>query len=59
MERFSTTSMNEKKAVAAQIAYLQKTLDFINYKCCYYETAIEAGTEKIHFKEQSDEVPCE
>ena len=51
--------LERKKAVEAQIAELQKTLDFINHKCWYYETAIEAGTEKIHFKEQSDELPCE
>lgn len=24
-----------------------------------YETALEVGTEKIHFKEQSEELPCE
>ncbi|MDO4837657.1 MAG: MerR family transcriptional regulator [Clostridia bacterium] len=51
--------LERKKAVEAQMADLQKTLDFINHKCWYYETAIEAGTEKIHFKEQSDKLPCE
>ncbi len=51
--------LERKKAVEAQIAELQKTLDFINHKCWYYETAIEAGTEKIHFKEQSPKLPCE
>ncbi len=51
--------LERKKAVEAQMAELKKTLDFINHKCWYYETAIEAGTEKIHFKEQSDELPCE
>lgn len=51
--------LERKKAVEAQIAELQKTLDFINHKCWYYETAIEAGTEKIHFKEQSEELPRE
>ena len=51
--------LERKKAVEAQMADLQKTLDFINHKCRYYETAIEAGTEKIHFKEQSDKLPCE
>lgn len=51
--------LERKKAVEAQMADLQKTLDFINHKCWYYETAIEAGTEKIHFKEQSKELPCE
>ena len=51
--------LERKKAVEAQIAELQKTLDFINHKWWYYETAIEAGTEKVHFKEQSEELPCE
>lgn len=51
--------LERKKAVEAQMADLQKTLDFINHKCWYYETAIEAGTEKIHFKEQSEELLCE
>jgi DNA-binding transcriptional MerR regulator len=51
--------LERKKAVEAQMTDLQKTLDFINHKCWYYETAIEAGTEKIHFKEQSEELPCE
>ena len=51
--------LERKKAVEAQMADLQKTLDFINHKCWYYETAIEAGTEKIHIKEQSEELPCE
>ena len=51
--------LERKKAVEAHIAELQKTLDFINHKCWYYETAIEAGTEKIHFKEQSEKLPCE
>ncbi len=51
--------LERKHIVEAQIAELQETLDFINHKCWYYETAIEAGTEKIHFKEQTDKLPCE
>ncbi len=51
--------LERKKAVEEELAELQKTLDFINHKCWYYETAIEAGTERIHFKEQSDKLPCE
>ena len=39
----------ERKAIVeAQMAEIQKTLDTINYKCWYYETALAAGTEKIH-----------
>lgn len=51
--------LERKRIVEAQMAELQETLDFINHKCWYYETAIEAGTEKIHFKEQDDKLPCE
>jgi Predicted transcriptional regulators len=31
-----------------QIEALQKSLDKINYKCWYYETAVAAGTEQVH-----------
>lgn len=52
--------LERKKAVEAQIADLQETLEFIKHKCRYYETAIEAGTEKIHFTENAEEkLPCE
>jgi DNA-binding transcriptional MerR regulator len=51
--------LERKRAVESQISELQETLDFINHKCWYYETALEAGTEKIHLKEQSDKLPCE
>ena len=48
-----------KRTVEAQMAELQETLDFINHKCWYYETAIEAGTERIHYKEKTEKLPCE
>ena len=51
--------LERKRTIEAQIAELQQTLAFINHKCWYYETAIEAGTEKIHFKEPMDKLPCE
>ena len=52
--------LERKQAVEKQMAELQETLDFINHKCWYYETAIEAGTEKIHFTEKMDaKFPCE
>lgn len=44
--------LERKRGVEAQMAELQEILDTINYKCWYYETAIAAGTEKIHFKDQ-------
>ncbi len=51
--------LERKEAVEQQMAEMQKTLDMINHKCWYYKTAIEAGTEAIHFKNQSDQLPCE
>lgn len=40
--------LERKRIVEKQMAELQKILDFVNYKCWYYETAVAAGTEKIH-----------
>lgn len=40
-----------RQAVEAQIAELQKTLEFVNYKVDYYEKALAAGTEKIHMRD--------
>jgi DNA-binding transcriptional MerR regulator len=39
---------NERKAaVLQQIDDLQRTLDVIEYKCWYYQTATDAGTEQV------------
>lgn len=35
-----------RKQVEAQMRELQKTLDTINFKCDYYQTAVDDGTEK-------------
>lgn len=40
--------LERKRIVENQMAELQKILDTVNYKCWYYETAVAAGTEKIH-----------
>ena len=43
----------ERKAnVEAQIESLKETMKMIEHKCSYYKSAIEAGTEKIHKKNQ-------
>ena len=36
-----------KAAVERQIAELQETLSLLEYKCWYYETACQAGTEDV------------
>ena len=40
--------LDRKKAIQKQIADLQKVEKVIDFKCWYYQTAIDAGTEKIH-----------
>lgn len=37
--------LERKRAVEEQIAELQSTLDIVNFKCWYYQTALEQGTE--------------
>ncbi|MGN0976454.1 MAG: MerR family transcriptional regulator [Faecousia sp.] len=43
----------QKEAIEEQIRQLQENLKMIEYKVWYYETAIAAGTESIHF-----DLPC-
>lgn len=40
-----------KKDVEAQMALLENHMETIDYKLWYYETAVEAGTEDIHKKD--------
>lgn len=40
--------LESRKNVKEQMAELQKTLELIEHKCWYYETALEVGTESIH-----------
>lgn len=52
--------LERKLVVENQMADLQETLDLINHKCWYYETAIAAGTEKIHYQDNlGDKFACE
>ncbi len=37
---------NRRKAVKQQMAELEETLEVLNYKCWYYETAVNAGSEQ-------------
>ena len=47
----------QKERVLGQIKQLNETLDMLNYKEWYYETAKEAGTCKVHDKITDEEVP--
>jgi DNA-binding transcriptional MerR regulator len=42
--------LERKEAVQKQIEELNKVMKTINHKIWYYETAIEAGTEAIHYQ---------
>lgn len=43
--------VDRRKSVQEQIAQLQKTLEFIEYKCRFYSDALEAKAESIHLPE--------
>ncbi|CAM4206980.1 MerR family transcriptional regulator [Streptococcus penaeicida] len=41
--------LTQKALLEEEMQKLQSAMEMVNHKCWYYETAIEAGTEKIHF----------
>ena len=45
---------NRKRAVEQQMEDLKKTMELIEYKCWYYETALAAGTDDVHKKARDD-----
>lgn len=45
--------------IEAQIAELEETLEFITYKCWFYDTAAEAGTCDVPRGMSEDEMPPE
>lgn len=47
----------QREAVRAQMAELQKTLDTLDFKCWYYETAREAGTTDVPRNLPLEEIP--
>ncbi len=47
----------QRQKVTEQIAELTETLDLINYKCWYYETAQVAGTCTIHNSLKPENIP--
>ncbi len=49
--------LRQREAVEAQMADLQKTLDALDYKCWYYETAKQAGTTAVPRNMPLEEVP--
>lgn len=47
----------QRSAVLAQIAQLKRTLNTLDYKVWYYETAKSAGTCQIHQQLTEDDIP--
>lgn len=47
----------QKEAVEKQIAQLQETLELLEYKCWYYETAKNAGTCAVHNTVKLEDIP--
>lgn len=41
--------LKQRKIDQKEIEELEKAMEMIEHKCWYYETAIDAGTEEIHF----------
>ena len=48
-----------KQAVEEQMAALQKTLDFISYKCWFYDTAVAAGSSDAPHNLKPEDIPVE
>ena len=48
---------NRKRAVEQQMEDLKKTMELIEYKCWYYQTAKETGSEEIPKNMSDDELP--
>lgn len=49
--------LEQRVRIEQQMAELQKTLDVVNYKCWYYETAKKAGSEDVPKNMPDEELP--
>ena len=49
--------LNQRKVLLEQMAELQQTLDTLDYKCWYYETAQKAGTVAVPQEMDLAQVP--
>lgn len=57
IEQRLTLIERQRKAVLAQMEQIQDTLDTLDYKKWYYETARDAGTCTIHDTMNAEDVP--
>lgn len=51
--------MKQRDEVSKQIAELQETMETLNFKCWYYETAKSAGTTAVPREMKLEELPEE
>lgn len=51
--------LDQKEKIRQQMQQLQQTLDVVEYKCWYYETAIAQGSEQIPKEMPTELVPEE
>lgn len=49
--------LKQREAVKKQMEDLQKTLDILDFKCWYYETAKEAGTTEVLDNMTLEDIP--
>jgi len=49
--------LKQRESVLAQMTDLQKTLDTLDFKCWYYETAKQAGTTAVPRNMPLEEIP--
>lgn len=49
--------VEQREQIQNQMAELQRTLDVVEYKCWYYQTAKETGSEEIPKNMADDELP--
>jgi hypothetical protein len=49
--------LDQRKIVKERLARLQDTLDILNYKCWYYETAKTAGTTSVPKGMKTEDIP--
>ena len=48
---------NRRRAVERQMAELQKTMDMLDYKLWFYQTAAEAGSTEVHKDDTVEDIP--
>ena len=53
-----TLIRDQRRKVEEQLQKLQETLELLEFKCWYYETALESGTEQSRQDIEEEEIPA-